>query len=141
MRIKTIVIEVERFTDIGFIEWLLVDNGRIKIRLGVVYAPQETVTSAKDLEKMYNNIQKHAMIADNEKQILLLVGDFNCKVGKFIDGNKETVTKGGRLLLKLIRNNNLYLINSLSEKTKGLWTRLQGIQKSVIDHQFLIFDG
>ena len=133
-RIKTIVIEAERFTDIGFIEWLLVDNGRIKIRLGVVYAPQETVTSAKELEKMYNNIQHHATIAENDKQILLLVGDFNCKVGKYIEGNKETVTKGGRLLLKLIRNNNLHLINSLQQKTKGMWTRQQGIQRSVIDY-------
>jgi len=57
-------------------------------------------------------------------------------VGKYIKNNSDTITKGGRLLLKLMRNNELTLMNALQE-TKGLWTRTQGDKKSVIDYVLL----
>ena len=58
---------------------------------------------------MYDNIQQHAVKAQNEKQLLIVLGDFNCKVGEYIQGNNDTVTKGGRLLLKTMRKNSLHL--------------------------------
>ena len=44
---------------------------------------------------MYNNISKHISIAQEERQQVLILGDFNAKVGTYIEGNKQTVTKGG----------------------------------------------
>ena len=66
-------------------------------------------------------------------QKLLLLGDFNCKVGEVINGNKPIVTKGGKLLLKLVERNKLHILNS-DEKCKGLWTRVEGGKESVIDY-------
>ena len=57
--------------------------------------PQENVTSNNALKVMYNNISKQISIAQEESQQVLILGDFNAKVGSYIEGNKSTVTKGG----------------------------------------------
>ena len=44
---------------------------------------------------MYNNISKQISIAQEERQQVLILGDFNAKVGTYIEGNKQTMTKGG----------------------------------------------
>ena len=117
--IKTVVVELKDYSEIGWIKWILINNGRIALRLGVVYAPQENVTPVKELKRMYKEIEENAEIAQRERQMIVVVGDFNCKIGKHIKGNKETVTKGGRLLLKMVRKNNLKIVNA-SNKTKGI---------------------
>ena len=58
------------------------------------------------------------------KEKLVLVGDFNCKVGKLIEGNSETVTKGGLLLQKLVNKHNLLILNA-KPNCQGKWTRSQ----------------
>ena len=68
--------------------------------------------------------------------MLLITGDFNCKIGKAINGNSDKVSKGGRLLMKTVLKNAPTIVNAES-KCKGLWTRVQGgkpIQRSVIDY-------
>ena len=81
--------------------WILLDKNRSKIRIGVIYAPQENVTSKNELKVMCNNISKQISIAQEERQQVLILGDFNAKVGTFIEDNKPTVTKGGRELMKM----------------------------------------
>ena len=81
--------------------WILLDNNRSKIRIGVIYAPQENVTSKNELKVMCNNISKQISIAQEERQQVLILGDFNAKVGTYIEDNKPTVTKGGRELMKM----------------------------------------
>ena len=66
------------------------------------------------------------------------MGDFNSKVGELIKGNKPEVTKGGKLLLKLVKTNGLRILNE-SEKCTGLWTRSEGTSCSVLD--YMIIDG
>ena len=44
---------------------------------------------------MYNHISKQISIAQEERQQVLILGDFNAKVGTYIEGNKPTVTKAG----------------------------------------------
>ena len=39
---------------------------------------------------MYNNISKQISIAQEERQQVLILGDFNAKVGTHIGGNKPT---------------------------------------------------
>ena len=60
-----------------------------------MYAPKENVTSNNELKVMYNNISKQISIAQEERQQVLILGDFIAKVGTYIEGNKPTVTKGG----------------------------------------------
>ena len=52
---------------------------------------------------MYNNISKQISIAQEERQQVLILGDFNTKVGTYIEGNKPAVTKGGRQLMKMAK--------------------------------------
>ena len=52
---------------------------------------------------MYNVISKQISIAQEERQQVLILGDFNAKVGTYIEGNKPTVTKGGRQLMKMAK--------------------------------------
>ena len=73
---------------------ILLDNNRSKIRIEVIYAPQENVTSNNELKIMYNNISKQISIAQEERQQVLILGDFNAKVGTYIEGNKQTMMKG-----------------------------------------------
>ena len=41
-----------------------------------------------------------------------MVGDFSVKIGNHIPGNKETISKGGRQLKRIIEKCNLNIINS-----------------------------
>ena len=66
---------------IGQSLWILLDNNRNNIRIGVTYAPQENVTSNNELKLVHNNISKQILIAHEEKQQVLILGDFNAKVG------------------------------------------------------------
>ena len=61
------------------------------------------------------------MYSDIEKQIELY-GDLNCKARHAIHNNSAKVSVGGRLLLKMIKNQILTLLNS-KDICKGLWTR------------------
>ena len=53
---------------------------------------------------MYYNISKHFLIAQKEKPKVLILGDFSFKVGTYIEGNKPTLTRGGRQLMKMAKN-------------------------------------
>ena len=83
---------------------------------------------------MYNNISKQISIAQEERQQVLILGDFNAKVGTYIEDNKPTVTEKGRQLIKMAKKYNLVIINKEKEVCKGLWTRLQGQERSILDY-------
>merc|ERR1712228_833044 len=56
--IKTVVVEIIDYTEVGQIKWLKITNTTVTITLGVIYAPQEKVTSNKELKKMYEEIER-----------------------------------------------------------------------------------
>ena len=56
------------------------------------------------------------------------------KIGEAVEGNKTQITKGGRQLLKLANKENMMILNTVKEKCKGVWTRVQGEEKSIIDY-------
>ena len=70
--IKTVTLEVAQEKEIGQSLWILLDNKRRKVRIGVIYAPQENVTSNNELKVMYNNISKRTSIAQEERQQVLI---------------------------------------------------------------------
>ena len=82
--IWAVTLEVAQEKEIGQSLWILLDNNRSKIRIGVIYAPQENVTSNNELKIMYNNISKQISIAQQEKQQVLILGDFNAKEGTYL---------------------------------------------------------
>ena len=55
-----------------------------------------------------------------------MIGGFNKKRGNHIPGNKETISKGGRQLKRIIEKYDLNIKNANKIKGKGKWAREQG---------------
>ena len=91
--IRKVTLEVAREKETDKSLWKLVDNNRSNIIIGVMYVFQENIISSNELKIMYNNISKQILIAQEKRQQVLLLGDFNAKVGTYIEGNIQTVTK------------------------------------------------
>ena len=103
-------------------------------KLGAIYAPQENVTPNNELKLMYEDIREQMKIGKEEEKQILIIEDFNAKIGEAIESNKTQVTKRGRQLLKLASRENMIILNTVKEKYKGVWTRVQGEEKSIIDY-------
>ena len=113
--------------------WISLSNNRLKVRVGVVYNPQESRMSKDGLQKVYDAIDQQIQCAKAKHQRILLMGDMNCKVGDMVKGNKPEITVGGKMLKKMLKDNALSMVNSM-EECQGIWTRQSGIEKSVIDY-------
>ena len=133
-QLKTIVAEVNREKKIDQTLWVLLNNQKIQVRMGVIYGPQENVTPNSELKKLYESISDQVEIGKANNQQIVTLGDFNVKIGNYIKNNKETITKGGRHLKRLVEKQNLCIVNGESNNCEGLWTREQGEEKSVIDY-------
>ena len=68
--------------------WILLANTKKKITIGVIYAPQEKVTPNNKLKLMYEDIREQIKKRIKEKQQILILEDFNAKIGAAIKGNK-----------------------------------------------------
>ncbi len=128
-----IAIEISRTKEIYESLWIAFDNGKVKVKCGVVYMPQEKDVTVEELDNIYAMIKGEISDGQKEGQKVITCGDFNCRVGSIIPKNHETVSKGGKKLLKLLQSEGMALVNA-SEKCEGLWTRMQGKSKSVIDY-------
>ena len=114
-------------------EWMVVDNTKIKIRIGVVYAPQESRTKKKQYKELYERVEKQIDEARERGQKLMILGDFNCKIGDAIPGNKPEVSKSGKLMKQMVKKQKLSILNSI-DVCEGTWTRTEGDSKSIIDY-------
>ena len=132
--IKNISLELTQENNVDQSLWILITNTKEKIRVGVVYAPQENVTQNNKLKIMYEDIREQTKIEKEEKQQRLILRDLNAKIGATIVGNKAQVTKGGKQLLKLANRENTIILNTVKEKCKGVSRRVQGEDKSIIDY-------
>ena len=129
-RLENIVLELEQVTEHYEGIWVELNNGIGKLRLGVVYFPQETESKTK-IEKAYHALQES--ITKNKKECanIFVIGDFNAKMGR---GDAEEIqSRAGQIMKKFIEHNNLVVLNH-SGITTGRWTRVEGRQKSEIDY-------
>ena len=129
-KIKNMVIEIETNTENyeGLI--IKIDNQITNIKLAVIYFPQENAGKTKR-EKAYKELSKEIKIAQVNKENMIVMGDFNAKLGRNDKNEKET--SSGRLLKKFIAKEGLVVGNHLT-KTRGRWTRIEGEKKSEIDY-------
>ena len=135
-KLKNIVIVVEKNKEVGESLWVTISNGRTNIRMGLIYAPQESETTVPELKIMYKNISRQVKLAKENNQNVLLLGDLNCKIGGNIKNNSEEVSKGGKILMEMVRKQGLKIANA-SEKCQGTWTRTDGTKKSILDYVIL----
>ena len=131
--LKDVTIETERTLEEYQTLWIKIDNGRNKINVGCVYAPQESKTKIAVFNRMYDHIRDRINKIKQDNERLILTGDFNAKVGDTIPGNKEEITKSGKLLLKMTLEQDLAMLNK-STKCQGKWTRISGEEKSILDY-------
>ena len=75
--------------------WILVTNTNQKIRVCVIYTPQENLTPNNQLKIKYEDIREQIKIGKEEKQQKIIQGDFNTRIGAAMQGNKAQVTKEG----------------------------------------------
>ena len=133
-KIADICTIVEKESEVGETLWIVIDNQRVQIRLGALYAPQESRTTIEEYKTLYQRLEGQIEQGKARNQKLLLLGDFNCKVGNLIDGNKSEVSKSGKLMIQMIKKMKMTMVNSLDEQCSGLWTRAEGESKSVLDY-------
>ena len=93
--------------------------------IGLFYGKQERRNNNATLDKEFKIIERHLYqyIANNQSHILLL-GDFNAKVGngeQTIPNDDPTIIPNGKRLINLTNNFNLKILNK-SPKCKGKWT-------------------
>ena len=112
--------------------WVLVNNNRVAIKVGVVYMPQENESTIKKLKEIYKQIENEVEKSVKNKESIMIMGDFNCKIGIMENGNGGEVSKGGNILLKLVKKYELCILNK-EELCAGTWTRILGAEKSAID--------
>ena len=96
--------------------WLSLTNNKTKIRIGLVYNPQENKTTKDELEEVYGRIESEIKNARKMEQHIIVMGDMNGKIGDLIDGNKEKISKGGKIMIKMIKENNMIILNKMSRK-------------------------
>ena len=116
--------------------WKRIENGKVQIKIGAIYMPQESRTKLDVLQEIYKEIEKEVVQAKEKGDSIIIMGDLNCKIGSVIKGNKEDISKGGRLLLKMVKKHSMKIVNA-EESCNGLWTRVQGEEKSVIDYMIV----
>ena len=57
---------------------------RKEIRIDVIYASQGNVTPNNELKLVYEDIREQVKIGKEEKKQMLIIGDFNAKIGEAI---------------------------------------------------------
>ena len=83
---------------------------------------------------MYEDFRLLLKIEKEEKQQILILGQFNAKMEAAIESNKTEVTKRRRQLLKLVNKENMIILSTVKEKWKGIWTRVQGREQFINDY-------
>ena len=56
-----------------------------------------------ELEEVYGRSESEIKKARKMEQHLIVMGDMNCKISDLIDGNKEEISKGGKIMIKMIK--------------------------------------
>ena len=134
--LEEVTIETDKTLEEYQTLWIKIDNGRNKINVGCVYAPQESKTKVAVFNQMYNHIKTKITTAKQDNERIMITGDFNAKIGDTIKGNKKEVTKSGKLLLKMVLEQDLVILNN-SAKCQGKWTRILGKEQSILDYALM----
>ena len=113
--------------------WCKLNNGKVNLKIGVIYMPQESRTLVHKLREIYESIEAEIADAKQKGESVLIMGDLNCKVGEEINGNTKEITKGGRLLLKMLRKFKMKMVNA-EKCCEGVWTRAEGTCRSILDY-------
>ena len=118
-------------------------NKDFNVQIVLVYGPQEN--DPEDIrESFHHDVSVQIQTADINGDFVILVDDFNAKLGHSVVQNDiHPMSKNGELLFDMFNNYNIKLLNS-SKFCNGTFTRThkyrQEIEKSVLEYVFVSFD-
>ena len=116
--------------------WVKLETSDTNLKIGLVYFPQEQKTRVKEIKEIYKELDKEVKKSREKEETMVIIGDFNCKIGTEIRGNYDLVTKGGKILKEWTKKQELLIVNT-TDKCRGLWTREEGGTKSVLDYMLI----
>ena len=136
--------EVEHISKAKYEEslWMKVRGQREKeaLYLGCIYMP--TVSDASSLDTCYELIRED-VLSFKEKGKVVLLGDFNARVGKSVEVDdvigmfgEEMCNSSGNRLISFLNEVDLVICNSRKFVSEPEWTRVRPSlnQKSIIDY-------
>ena len=114
-------------------KWIRLESRPKNIAIGVFYRPQENEKFEK-VQEIYTalNNQINQQTEDNE---VIIAEDFNAKLEVNREGYVQTISRNGKILKDMIKENNLTQVNLTADY--GIWTRenrQNTTEKSVIDY-------
>ena len=142
---ECLVDEVEFITDVHYEEsvWMKVRGGRgsSAFYIGCVYMPTDCTSSAS-IEGCYEKL-KEDVLSFKEKGRVVLLGDFNARVGKSVEMDdvigmfgEDTCNASGNRLISFLNEVELVVCNGRSLVVEPEWTRVRPTlkQMSIIDY-------
>ena len=114
-------------------KWIRWESRPKNIAIGVLYWPQknENIEKVQEIYTALNN-QINQQTEDNE---VIMAGDFNAKLEVNRGDCVQTISRNGKILKDMIKENNLTPVNLTADY--GIWTRenrQNTTEKSVIDY-------
>ena len=86
-RIKNITIQVHESNEVKQILFVKIDNDKTKLRVEVIYAPQEIRTL--DKKTAQSHLEDQVKEVEKKSEKLILVSDFNCKIAVTLKGTQQ----------------------------------------------------
>ena len=142
---ECLVNEVEFITNVRYEEsvWMKVrgDRGREALYIGCIYMPTDS-KSVSVIDSAYEKL-KEDMLNFKQKGKVVLLGDFNARVGKSVDVDdvigmfgEETCNASGNRLIAFLNEVELVICNGRQLVAEPEWTRVRPSleQRSVIDY-------
>ena len=114
---------------------------RVDLYIGCVYLPTQGNVKHVCVER-FNLLEEDVCMFQSKGRVLLL-GDFNARVGKSNDEDsvigmfgESSCNSNGKLLIDMLENCNLVICNGRTKLTDPQWTRVQSRlgHKSIIDY-------
>ena len=114
--------------------WIKI-SGDQDLIVGGIYSPCEESVSKTDISNFVRELEKDFVELNVNHEHILMIGDLNAHIGNDDDGilgNNEKIGTNGKEYRRFMKERQLILCNNTS-KCKGIWTRTQGDNKSVLD--------
>ena len=147
---ECLVDEVEFITDVHYEEsvWMKVRGGRgsSAFYIRCVYMPTDCTSSAS-IEGCYEKL-KEDVLSFKEKGRVVLLGDFNARVGKSVEMDdvigmfgEDTCNASGNRLISFLNEVELVVCNGRSLVVEPEWTRARPTLKQMSIIDYVITDG
>ncbi len=115
----------------GTVLWVECNGGGRKVMIGVVYINPEGVR-VEDTKKVYEKLEQEVNELRGQGKMILVMGDFNGRIGAGRGGD-EVINTNGRRLLAWSTECDLSILN-IGSKCTGKWTWSSADKQSTIDY-------